>query len=71
MENQPDNKESFKNRNSRFYGGIYPGIWLIVVGGIFLLNNFGFLRWNAWGKLWPLFIIITGFFMIFRPRHHV
>ncbi len=66
-----ENKESTdsrKNGNRDYYGRIYPGITLIIVGSIFLLNNFGYLQGEAWGKLWPLFIIIPGLFMVFRSR---
>jgi hypothetical protein len=57
-----------KSRRYWYYGSLYPGIWMLVIGIVFLLNNFGYLQGNAWGKLWPLFIIIPALFMIFRPR---
>jgi hypothetical protein len=53
-------------RRHGFYGPLYGGVWVVVIGVIFLLNNFGYLQGNAWGKLWPLFIIIPGLFMIGR-----
>ena len=72
--NQPDNaspnNDSNRQRNYHFYGRIYSGVVTIVVGIIFLLNNFGFIHWNAWGKLWPLFVIIAGIFMLLRPRRN-
>jgi hypothetical protein len=51
-------------RRHGFYGPVYGGVWVVVFGMIFLLNNFGYLRSDAWGKLWPHFIIIPGIFMI-------
>jgi hypothetical protein len=56
------------NTNGYYYGQVYPAVWLLLVGGIFLLNNFGVVRWNAWGKLWPLFIIVSALLILFRPR---
>ncbi|MGH7249380.1 MAG: LiaI-LiaF-like domain-containing protein [Minisyncoccia bacterium] len=47
---------------------MFPGIYLLLVGVLFLLNNFGYFQGEAWGKLWPLFLIIPALFMIFRPR---
>ena len=49
----------------RWRGSVYGGIWVVVVGVIFLLNNFGYFRGDAWGKLWPVFIIVSGLFIIF------
>ncbi len=66
MNEDKENKDSCRNSRRHFHGRVFPGIWLIVIGGIFLLNNFGYLQGEAWGKLWPIFIIIPGLFMIFR-----
>ena len=68
MNEDKENKDSYRERNRHYYGRMYPGAWLIIVGVIFLLNNFGYLQGEAWGKLWPLFIIITGLFMLLRSR---
>ena len=65
---EKESDDSFKRRNSFFYSRVYTGIWLIVIGVFFLLQNFGFLQGDVWGKLWPFFIIIPGLFMLFRPR---
>lgn len=62
------NNDGQSKKHRSFYGGMYGGVWLILIGVIFLLNNFGFLQGEAWGKLWPLFIIIPGVFMIFQRR---
>ena len=71
-ENQPNqsapSNQDYKQKSRHFYGSIYPGVFLIVVGGIFLLNNYGFIQGEAWAKLWPIFIILPGIFMLLRPR---
>ena len=45
-------------RNDR----IVPGVILILLGGLFILHNYGFLHvhWENFGYLWPVFIIIGG-----------
>ncbi|MBA3789082.1 hypothetical protein H0X32_01650 [Patescibacteria group bacterium] len=68
MTTEQENNSSHACRKYGFYGSFVGGVWLIVVGAIFLLNNFGYFEGNAWGKLWPLFIIVPGLFMIFRSR---
>jgi hypothetical protein len=48
-------------------GGTWPVI-LILLGIIFLLNNFGILPWTSWSylwRLWPLFLIVPGIHMVF------
>jgi predicted membrane protein len=36
---------------------------LIMVGGVLLLNNLGYIKF-AWGELWPMFLIAAGVAMI-------
>jgi hypothetical protein len=62
------NNDPYRQKSRYFYGRAYPGVFLIVVGVIFLLNNYGFIQGEAWGKLWPIFIILPGIFMLLRPR---
>ncbi len=43
---------------------IWIGVFIILVGVAFLLDNFGlfrFLNINVWGLLWPLIIIYIGY----------
>lgn len=40
-------------------GGLYLGIILILLGGLFLLRTLGVIQASFWGLLWP--IIIIGF----------
>lgn len=41
------------------------GISLIVLGCIFLLQNFNLIAFNTLLRLWPLFVVATGLAMIF------
>ncbi len=65
---EKESEDSYKRRNRLFYGRTYPAIWLIIIGLFFLLNNFGYLHGEVWGKLWPVFIILPGLFLLLRPR---
>lgn len=42
------------------------GSWLLLLGVLFLLNNFRIL---GLGDTWPLFVIFWGFMMIFGRGH--
>lgn len=41
-----------------------PGIILVILGLIFLLDNYGFKLFD-FGKLWPMFLIIPGVCIIY------
>jgi len=42
-------------------GGRYlAGAVLVVVGGLLLAANFGWLGWFSWLKLWPLLVVAAG-----------
>ena len=43
------------SRNSMFWG-----IVLLIVGGLFLLQNMGLLAVNVWNLVWPIFLILLG-----------
>ena len=60
MAEENSEKPEIKRRNK----GIMPGIILIVLGTIFLLNNYGYANIDI-GKLWPLFLITPGIFIVF------
>jgi len=36
------------------------GVFLIVLGGLFLLENMGWLPAGVWGVFWPLVLIVLG-----------
>jgi hypothetical protein len=44
-------------------GDVVGAVLMIILGMIFLANNFGFLPWSVWGTLWrfwPVFLILSG-----------
>jgi len=65
MKNQEkcDNKTCAPKKKRK----LLQGIVLITIGAIFLLNNYGFTDFDI-GKLWPLFLVIPGTFMVFRSE---
>ncbi|MBM7571461.1 cell wall-active antibiotics response protein LiaF [Aquibacillus albus] len=50
--------EGFKGK-----GGLSAGSFLVIFGGLILLDRFDILRFNFWDiyKLWPLLIVYIGF----------
>lgn len=50
--------------NFRNIGG---GLILIIIGGIFMLNNFDFLGFSVWEVIWPVLIIGVGLWILFQP----
>jgi hypothetical protein len=51
--------------------GLAGPVFLIGLGAVFLLNNFGHLPWNAWElilRLWPVLIIAIGLDIILGRR---
>lgn len=48
---------------------LFGGLFLIFLGAIFLLNNFGLIGWDIWLtfiSFWPLFLIALGLRIMFR-----
>lgn len=45
---------------------LWGGITLVVLGTLFLLDNFGILSLNEVKRLWPLLLVLVGFFLIRR-----
>ena len=50
--------------NFRNIGG---GLILIIIGGIFMLNNLDFLEFSVWKVIWPVLIIGVGLWILFQP----
>jgi phage shock protein C len=44
--------------------GFIAGAILIVLGILFLLVNFGLVRWLSWDRLWPVFLIAIGALLV-------
>ena len=62
--NQPANMPVFKKRRNK-NGKVIIGIFMIVFGSFFLLDEFDFIPyWFDFGKLWPLVFIIPVLLMI-------
>jgi len=53
---------------SRRRHGRFPGLWLILVGGVFLLHNFHVMSLR---QSWPLFIVAAGIGILFSSRRDV
>jgi hypothetical protein len=50
---------------------LIPGLILVCIGGVILLDNFGLIDFD-WGyiwHLWPLFLIIAGVNLVFANSH--
>ncbi|MDD4848146.1 MAG: PspC domain-containing protein [Bacteroidales bacterium] len=58
---QCDSAISDKNSIS---GSIFVGIIFIVLGSIFLFNNY--ISWMKLSKLWPLILVVIGLIMIIK-----
>lgn len=44
---------------------IWNGLFIILLGLLFLANNFDLLPTTFWGSFWPLLLIILGLWLIF------
>ncbi len=42
------------------------GLLILVIGVLFLLNNFGIFRFFDLGRLWPLVLVVIGLAILFR-----
>ena len=67
-DSNPNNnwKENFHSHHHH-EGGISWALFLLTVGIVLLLNNFGILSWNVWSilwRFWPIFLIIIALQMI-------
>ena len=57
-----------------FSGRIILGIFLILIGIVFLLSTLGALNvfwWFRWGYLWPLVLVAIGLLIIFADAEKV
>jgi len=43
------------------------GLILILIGGLFLAWELGYLEVDVWRKVWPAALIVLGLWVIFRP----
>ncbi|MBI4294743.1 MAG: PspC domain-containing protein [Chloroflexi bacterium] len=61
---RPEPKEGEKQPPTVDRGRYIAGIVLVLVGLLVLLSNFHLLWWFAWGKLWPLILVVIGLAII-------
>jgi hypothetical protein len=57
----------------RKFGGAHSFLWggmLMVMGGLLLAQNFGYIRGDMWQVIWPVFLIFLGISFLFRSRWH-
>ncbi len=52
-------------------GRYLAGVLLIVVGGLLLAANFGWLGWFSWLKLWPLLVVAAGVIVVLGRARRV
>ena len=55
-------------RRRRHGGGMVPGIAMIAVGSVFLLERFDVISMGQVWRLWPLFVIWIGLMHLVRPE---
>jgi hypothetical protein len=64
----PEKNSAEFHPDDKSKNNMFGAIILIILGAIFLLNNFGILPWSIWRdlwRIWPLFLIFWGFQLIF------
>jgi phage shock protein C len=49
-------------------GAIIVGVFLVAIGFVALVSNFGLLWWLNWAHLWPLALVALGAFILLRRR---
>jgi len=49
---------------------LWIGFGLIIIGGLFLLRNFGFnwFNWIYYRTIWPILLIAAGIYILFRKN---
>jgi predicted membrane protein len=60
-----------RNSCGRRHSGMVPGIILIVVGMLFLLDHMGIIRAEQYWIYWPLVLVAIGLARVFRPGERV
>ncbi len=56
--------ERYTNRKAGSNGQMIGGSILLVIGGLFLLNNV--LGYDVWTRFWPLILIVIGIMLLVR-----
>jgi predicted membrane protein len=65
--------QNFATRNARGrrYGGMIPGLVLIVIGTLFLLDHLGIIQASRYWLFWPLVLVAIGLARVFRSGERV
>ena len=66
-----DQKIGDRDLRPRRHSGMIPGIILIVVGTLFLLDHMGIIRAELYWIYWPLTLVAIGIARVFRPGERV
>jgi len=45
---------------------MFIGLFLIIIGAVFLLKNLGIITGEVWGIIWPLSLIIFGVYLALK-----
>lgn len=54
------------NQEKHSHNAVWLGIFLILIGLIFLLENLNLIRWINKDLLWPMIIIFIGVYLLIR-----
>ena len=46
------------------------GIFLIIIGGVFLARNVGIIDEGAWDVIWPIALVAFGLYLIAKRHQH-
>ena len=60
--------EEFKENSPKLSSRSWVGVVLLVLGIIFLLENFGLMPHFRWDRWWPIFLIIIGLAVIVKKQ---
>jgi predicted membrane protein len=69
VENEQNMGAQFKNRYRR--AGLFPGLMLILIGSLVLLDHMGIIPADRLWKFWPLLLIAVGAIRLFEGCNRV
>jgi predicted membrane protein len=52
--------------DARSLHGVFWGVTVAAIGGLFLASNLGYLPWNVWQLFWPVLLISWGIMILLR-----
>src|SRR3990170_8931036 len=66
---RPDRRDAMETRKNQ--GQLLWGILLVVLGLLFLSENFGYGPWFNWDRWWPVVLIVIGLGILYRRNERV